>query len=175
MAQMLFVCTGNICRSAFAERYAARSADRAGVTGWDFASAGVAALAGAPMDEPMAAELEARGASSAGFVSRQLTPRIVGAADLIVAMEGYHRQVILDDHPARVRRTFTLGQLVRIADACPGVEGAELLEAIGRTRHRARSADDVADPFRRGPAAASAAAQRICGLLDAVLPRLLEA
>lgn len=173
MAQMLFVCTGNICRSAFAERYAAWSAAAAGSSGWEFASAGVAALEGAAMDELMAAELAARGGDASGFVSRQMTRQIVGDADLIVAMEGYHRQVILDDHPGRVRRTFTLGQLVRIANECPGVQGDELLEAIGRTRHRARGRDDVADPYRRGPAAARSAAERITGLLDAVLPRLL--
>lgn len=171
MAQVLFVCTGNICRSAFAERYAVHVADGAGIGTWQFASAGVSALVGAPMDDLMAAELESRGAMASGFASRQLTRDIIAGADLIVAMERYHRQVILDDHPGKVRRTFTLGQLVRIVERLPDLSGEELLEGIGRTRHRSRSEDDIADPYRQGAAMAARAADQIAGWLDTVLPR----
>lgn len=66
---LLFVCTGNVCRSPFAERYAI-SAQRSFCVPWRFA--GVGALAGAPMDEPMAAELRARGGDLSGFAAQQL-------------------------------------------------------------------------------------------------------
>lgn len=170
MAQMLFICTGNVCRSAYAEREAARIVP--GDAGWEFASAGVAALAGRPMDQLMADELAARGGDPAGFVARQIDRGIIGDADLIVGMEAYHRQVVLDDHPALVRRTFTLGQLAGIVQGFPELSGADLVEAVGARRHRVRDEDDIADPYRRGPQPAAHAAAQISDLLDQILPRL---
>ncbi len=174
MPRMLFVCTGNICRSAFAERYATHVAACGRVTSWQFTSAGVAALVGAPMDELMALQAAAHGADASGFLSRQLTPGIVQEADLVVGMEARHRKVVLEDHPGKVRRTFTLGQLVRSANDHPNAWGAEFLEVIGRSRPRAHTHDDIVDPYRCGLEAARRTADRISTLLDVVLPRLLD-
>lgn len=173
MPQLLFVCTGNICRSPFAERYATHVADRSGVTGWTFTSAGAGALVGSSMEPTMARELQALGGDPSGFRARSLSREIIGSADLIVAMETFHRSVVLDDFPNLVRRTFTLGQLARIAREHPAeVHGGELLTQIGAFRHRAREEDDIADPYRRGPQLAHEVAVRISELLEELVPRL---
>lgn len=175
MPQLLFVCTGNICRSPFAERYARHLAGRVGMTQWSFASAGVAAVVGAPMDRGMAAELTALGGDPSGFRARALDRAIIQGADLIVTMEIVHRSFVLDDFPGLVRRTFTLGQLARIAQEHPAdVHGTELLTRIGALRHRARDEDDIPDPYRMGPAVAHAVAARIAESLDGLLPRLAD-
>ncbi|WP_446666168.1 arsenate reductase/protein-tyrosine-phosphatase family protein [Flexivirga sp. B27] len=173
MSHLVFVCTGNICRSPFAERYAGLVADRSGVTGWTFASAGAGAMVGSAMEPTMAGELQALGGDPSGFRAQSLTREIITSADLIVAMETFHRSVVLDDFPNLVRRTFTLGQLARIAGDYPAeVHGSELLEQIGAFRQRARDEDDITDPYRRGPELAHRVAGQISGLLDELVPRL---
>lgn len=175
MSHLLFVCTGNICRSPFAERYASLVADRSGVTDWTFASAGAGAIVGSAMEPTMATELRALGGDPSGFRARALDREIIGSADLIVAMETFHRSVVLDDFPNLVRRTFTLGQLARIARDHPAdVRGSELLGRIGAFRQRARDEDDIPDPYRRGPELTHEVAGRISGLLDELVPRLGE-
>ena len=59
---VLFVCTANICRSAFAERWAGHLLG--GDTSVGVASAGTHGYVDAPMDPPMAEELQARGADA---------------------------------------------------------------------------------------------------------------
>lgn len=175
MPHLLFVCTGNICRSPFAERYAAHVAERAGVAGWTFGSAGAGALVGSGMEPTMAGELRALGGDPSGFRARSLSRDIIQSADLIVAMETFHRSVVLDDFPNLVRRTFTLGQLARIARDHPAeVHGTELLAQIGAFRQRARDEDDIQDPYRRSPEVAHQVAGQISGLLDELVPRLAD-
>ena len=56
-----------------------------------------------------------------------------------------------------------------------GSVGAEALPLLAEHRGAAEPDDDVADPFRRGPAAAAAAAEQITAMLDQFLPVLTSA
>ncbi|YAL84091.1 low molecular weight phosphatase family protein [Dermacoccaceae bacterium W4C1] len=166
MTKLLFVCTGNICRSAFAERYvASRYPDVLSVT-----SAGTGAVVGAPMDAMMADQLRTWGGEAEGFRARQLEGDMVSEADLILTMEDHHRSWILDDHPGAVRRTFTLGQAVRAQEGFG--EDGDLLQLLSTYRQRARGRDNIADPYRRGEAAMHTAATEIASRLDSLIPRL---
>ncbi|HEU4511501.1 MAG TPA: hypothetical protein VFR87_00190 [Nocardioidaceae bacterium] len=169
MTRILFVCTANICRSAYAEL---RTAQR-GVEGLEVSSAGTHGWIDHPMDRPMAAELRARGVDPSGFRSRRLTKGMVDEADVVLTATAAHRTFVLQELPTAVRRTFSLGQLAAALEAVPaGVSGQELLAAARRARATAVSDDDVADPFGRGQEAAAAAAAHIDELLDRLLPRL---
>jgi hypothetical protein len=73
-----------------------------------------------------------------------------------------------------VRRTFTLGQLTAGlaesgADAGPL---PTLLAEVRRARPTATVADDVEDPYRRGPEVAARVAARLDELIGRLLPRL---
>ncbi len=90
---ILFVCTGNICRSPMAEalfrhRIGARAACAAG-------SAGVAAPPGTPASEEAVEALREWGIDLENHRSRSLTPGLVEEADLILVMTWQHRQQIL--------------------------------------------------------------------------------
>lgn len=173
MARLLFVCTGNICRSPFAERYAAKAQLDGRLRGWEFASAGLAAVVGSPIEERMARELEHRGCDTTGFEARQLSAKDLQEADLIIPMEARQRSQILLNHPMVVRRTFTLGQLAPLATSFPRRLSSEsLLEAIGEQRQAPRPEDDVSDPYGRGGRVALRTSARISDLLDNLLPRL---
>lgn len=90
MRTVLFVCTGNTCRSPMAEGIA-RHLQRTGKLPNDlfFASAGTAAGDGWPMSEESAAVLTRLGATPEGH-SKQLTPTMVEKADVVLGMTRAH-------------------------------------------------------------------------------------
>lgn len=169
--RVLFVCTANICRSPFAELYARSLAEQNGQD-LEFASAGTWGLPRHPMDPPMVEQLAARGLDPGGFRSRQIAPEDIAWADLVLTMESAHRTFLLDDHPKAVDRIFVLGQFAGQAAARAHLSGLELVAALMKQRHGSREGDGVVDPYRRGAAAATAAAERIAGLVDATLAAL---
>ncbi len=89
--RVVFVCWGNICRSPIAERVAQRAAERAGLTGVEFTSAGTSTEElGNPMDPRAAHVLEENGYRSDGHVARQIDAEELAGADLVIAMEDIH-------------------------------------------------------------------------------------
>ncbi len=86
---VLFVCTGNVSRSAVAECILRTMAERAGRTDITVASAGVHNLFGQPYDSQMIATAAKYGYHMEGN-SRQMTQETLLQADFIFAMERYH-------------------------------------------------------------------------------------
>jgi protein-tyrosine-phosphatase len=168
--KVLFVCTANICRSAYAEVLARQLA----LDGLTYASAGVHGWDAAPMEPLMAAEAEARGANVDEFRSRQLVMEMVDEADVVLTAETLHRRLILEERPLAYRKAFTFGQFARGLAAVRDPH-LHLLEEIRARAATSTATDDVVDPFGRGPAAAQAAARQLDGLLHQILPRLADA
>lgn len=173
----MFVCTGNICRSPYAERYAALLAARAGRTDWTFSSSGIGALVGDPMDGEMLAELASRGGSGEGFAARQFDGPLLERVDWVVVMERHHRTWIVEDHPRLFRRVVTLGQLTTGLSRIPSVDqggpvGAEALVAAVMAQPGPVEGEDVPDPYRRGADVSAQTARRISADLDAILQRV---
>jgi sulfate adenylyltransferase len=167
--KVLFVCTANICRSPFMELTARALAGNARIS---FTSAGTHGFDASPMDDALVGVL-ADGVDATGFRSRPLTRELLAEADLVLTAEAAHRSFILDDQPELFRKVFTLGQAAEaVARLEPGLTPAEVVARLGAARGIADPALDVPDPYRRGPDAAAAAAQRITELLGAVLPAL---
>jgi protein-tyrosine phosphatase len=119
--RLVYVCTGNICRSPFAEILTRHLIDeRVGdvLGSWfEISSAGVQAVVGAPMHELSRVELmpwhlDGRPAS---FRARQLLPPMVEQADLVLGMSRRHRATIARLVPAAMARTFGLLEFARLA------------------------------------------------------------
>ncbi|MFE9422829.1 protein-tyrosine-phosphatase [Kitasatospora sp. NPDC006697] len=166
--KILFVCTGNVCRSPIAERLTRheldtrldlRAAGRITVE-----SAGTWGHEGAPMEAHAATVLDEYGVDSGNFAGRELLDEHVVEADLVLTATLDHRaQVISMGHAAGLR-TFTLKEftrLVRLIDPAtlPAVgQGAEVTERA-RALVRAAAAlrgwrpttdpggDEVNDPY----------------------------
>jgi len=88
--KILFVCTGNTCRSALAEGIARREAIDRGLIDFEVSSAGTSAWNGAPAsDGGLLVALE-HGVDLSGHRARQLTRELVEDQDVILVMGPHH-------------------------------------------------------------------------------------
>lgn len=172
--EVLFVCTANICRSPTMELVARDLAGDVEQSGVVFASSGTHARDGDRFNADMLPTLSPALVDDAGaFRSRHLTPQLLDSADLVLTAESVHRQHILDDHPQLHRKVFTLGQFEATIAEIPDLGGYQLIAAAGQRRPPSSPAHDVADPYRRGKAAATKATGTITAMLSVVVPRLV--
>lgn len=103
MQQVLFVCTGNTCRSPMAEYLFNQAAARQGLA-WRAASAGLYA-ADAPMSQGALAALAKRSMDGSRHRARPLTGAMVQDADLVLCMTQAHLDALLNRFPqANARR-----------------------------------------------------------------------
>ena len=157
---LLVVCTANICRSPVAQWLLERSL--AGSGDIRVTSAGLQARVGSPASDGMTRLL---GDPVDGFAARQLSPTMIGQADLVLVMTRAQRSAVVDMVPAAVRRTFTVREFADLAVLAQrpgtdltGVSAGERLACLTTLAPRLRilrtagGHDDVADPYGRGEA-----------------------
>lgn len=158
--KVLFVCTANICRSA----YANVMADAAAIPGVEFKSAGTHGLVGESIDPPLAT-IAVRNGATPTHEAQQLTKTLVDEADLILTMGNEHRRYILDVWPQAARKAFVIGQAVRHLKEAPAEITFDLVQDhLWKNRSTAPD-DEVADPYRLGPEAAEACTTQLDGYI----------
>ncbi|MGD9402285.1 MAG: low molecular weight protein arginine phosphatase [bacterium] len=96
---VLFVCSGNTCRSPLAEALMKSKIMEKRIGNVSVSSAGVSAVRGLRAAENSRTVARELGASLAGFRSSPVTARRVALADLILTMEDKHRSSILERWP----------------------------------------------------------------------------
>ncbi len=102
---VLFLCYGNINRSALAHAYAAQRL----TSDAKLISAGFHAHGGRPADPVMVETAAAQGIDLSGWKSRSVDATMVASADLILAMELPHIDRLLKQYPDSADKTFLLG------------------------------------------------------------------
>lgn len=145
--KLLFVCTGNVCRSPTAERLVTAWSARTGGAELIASSAGTRAVVGCGMEPTAARVLSSLGGHPDGFVARQLTPVIAADADLVLTMTESHRDTVLRQSPRLFRRTFTLLEAAHLAATIGPGTVAEYATARGTVPLPATV--DVPDPIGR--------------------------
>jgi protein-tyrosine phosphatase len=164
---VLFVCTGNICRSPTAERLAAAYSARFQVPDFSASSAGTRAVVGHPIQRDAALVLEKLGADVSNFAARQLTSRIASDADVVLTMTTAHRDTVLELAPRQLHRTFTLGEAARLASECNARNVADL--AALRPNLAGHELSDIPDPLGQSAEYFSMVGSQIAALLPPIL------
>ena len=173
---VLFVCTGNICRSPTAEALARRELERYPGVPIEVSSAGSHALEGNPAASRSMLAAATRGANLERHFARELTRRRVRAANLVLCMAAEHRPFVLSYDRGAANRTFLLATFARAATQWDWLAGspAELV-ALAAEHGREQDSDDIDDPLGHPAEAYAACAERLDGLVVPVIAALVKA
>ena len=106
--RILFVCTGNSCRSVMAEAFLRQVLERAGIDAVQVESAGVFAIDGMGPTRETQRVLQEIGIDCAAHHARFLTPAIIHAADLIFVMESFQLEEVLRRSHEAKSKTYLL-------------------------------------------------------------------
>lgn len=148
--KIVFVCTGNLCRSPMAEALLRHALQEAGCEGIEVASSGTWAMSGNPTTQEAAEALAALEIDLSAHRSRPWDPQEVFDADLVVAMTSVHVREILSIVPQAAPKVVLLKELAEIEpqQIPQGSTSEERLQALlqGKRPKRKRH-HDLDDPM----------------------------
>ncbi|MFA4988822.1 MAG: L-threonylcarbamoyladenylate synthase [Candidatus Omnitrophota bacterium] len=113
---VLFICTGNSCRSVMAEAYLKKILQGRGRKDVEAISAGVMILSGSGASEHTQAVLKKEGIDASGHLSQRASRELVDRSDIILAMERMHESHILEIAPEARNRLFLLKEFAKMDD-----------------------------------------------------------
>lgn len=136
MKRILFVCTGNTCRSPMAEIVLKTKLRLAGIKSVRVSSAGLTANDGDKMSKNSLTALKKLGYKPCGFKSKRATGNLLIKSDAVICMTAEHKKRI-ENFP----NVYTIDELTGLGDV-PDPYGQDLGEYI-KTSHVIEDACNV--------------------------------
>lgn len=154
--KVLFVCTGNICRSPMGElMFPLFFHD----TTIETDSAGTQGLIDQPIDPSSAKLMPLDGIDSSSFRSKRLTPQLAMSNDLILCFTEHQRKSIVTLAPRVRTRTYTLNDFANLCSYFGEnnlLQGTtiedrmrEVMYNTSMVRHMIPQAADITDPYNK--------------------------
>jgi len=145
--EIVFVCTGNRARSAFAEAVLRRRLGLSRVTIRSVGTLDVGPIGALPEATRAATRF---GIDLSAHRATALTPGALVDADLVIGFEPHHLSIAVVDAGARRERVFSIVELAEILETLPGHGEPGETIAIAHARRRATSpllAPAIGDPL----------------------------
>lgn len=129
---ILFVCTGNTCRSVMASGLLRERLK--GKEEFEIVSAGIFAVGGSSPSEPIIMLMKEAGIDVSGHRTQRLTDNLVKMADIIFVMDNTHKQHILERVPDAKEKMYLLKEY-GLEGEKEGLPEPEIPDPIGRPLH----------------------------------------
>ena len=129
--KILFICTGNSCRSIMAEGLMKNALKKLGKDNIKVSSAGVNAIDGFHPTRETIEAMKREGVDVSGSQSRSLTDEMIRDSDLILVMASHHMDDIIKRVPQAASKTHILKQYGHQDDSC-ACEDLDISDPIGK-------------------------------------------